>query len=194
MRRDAGPGVVRDFSQPEFRGGQLASAPRVGGESSSSTRGGGMARLLRRAGRGPGPGSSSPAPATADVSDAFICYSRRDREFVERLHAALVAAGKEVYVDWEDIPTLVARLRGRALQRDRRCRHVPDRAEPGLARLAELRARDRPGGGAGQAAEAAQPARRGRDSRPRRAAEAAVDRLHAGCGVRRRGPQSSCRR
>ena len=63
-----------------------------------------MARLLRRAGQGPGTGPSSPAPATAAVSDAFICYSRRDREFVERLHAALAAAGKEVYVDWEDIP------------------------------------------------------------------------------------------
>jgi WD40 repeat protein len=37
-------------------------------------------------------------------SDVFICYSRRDRDFVERLHAALVGGGKEVYVDWEDIP------------------------------------------------------------------------------------------
>jgi WD40 repeat protein len=48
---------------------------------------------------------SSEAAAAASVeSDAFICYSRRDREFVERLHTALVEGGKRVYVDWEDIP------------------------------------------------------------------------------------------
>src|SRR5262245_50046514 len=84
--------------------GSLAGAARVGGELGSSTRGGGVARLLRRGSRRPGTGSSSPAPAAAAESDAFICYSRRDREFVVRLHAALAAAGKDVYVDWEDIP------------------------------------------------------------------------------------------
>ena len=48
--------------------------------------------------------SSGAAPEAGDRSDVFLCYSRRDREFVERLHAALHAGGKEVYVDWEDIP------------------------------------------------------------------------------------------
>jgi TIR domain/WD domain, G-beta repeat len=48
--------------------------------------------------------SNEQASAATASSDAFICYSRRDREFVQQLHAALVAAGKEIYVDWEDIP------------------------------------------------------------------------------------------
>jgi WD40 repeat protein len=38
------------------------------------------------------------------VPDVFISYSRRDREFVERLSAALEAQGKDAWVDWEDIP------------------------------------------------------------------------------------------
>ena len=33
-----------------------------------------------------------------------ISYSRIDIEFVRRLHDALAEAGKDVYVDWEDIP------------------------------------------------------------------------------------------
>jgi WD40 repeat protein len=56
--------------------------------------------LLRR----PLKGSDGQAPAVTPASDAFICYSRRDRDFVLRLHGALAAAGKEIYVDWEDIP------------------------------------------------------------------------------------------
>src|SRR4051794_20156584 len=61
--------------------GPLAAARRVDGESLSSTRGGGVVRLLRRAAQGAGNRSSQPAPATAAVCDAFICYSRRDRAF-----------------------------------------------------------------------------------------------------------------
>ena len=38
------------------------------------------------------------------MPDVFISYSRRDREFVEKLHAALVARGKDVWIDFEDIP------------------------------------------------------------------------------------------
>jgi len=38
------------------------------------------------------------------VSDVFLSYSRLDREFALRLHAALVARGKDVWVDEEDIP------------------------------------------------------------------------------------------
>jgi WD40 repeat protein len=37
------------------------------------------------------------------MPDVFISYSRRDLEFVHRLHASLVASGKDVWVDWQDI-------------------------------------------------------------------------------------------
>jgi hypothetical protein len=43
-------------------------------------------------------------PADGVGTDVFLSYSRRDRDFVERLNAALVDGGKHVYVDWEDIP------------------------------------------------------------------------------------------
>jgi len=36
--------------------------------------------------------------------DAFVSYSRRDGEFVQRLVAALAANGKDLWVDLEDIP------------------------------------------------------------------------------------------
>jgi len=39
-------------------------------------------------------------PAASAWFDVFICYSRRDREFVERINAALGDGGKNVYVDW----------------------------------------------------------------------------------------------
>jgi WD40 repeat protein len=46
-------------------------------------------------------------PAAEDAPggtwDAFVSYSRRDRGFVEWLHAELEKRGKDVYVDW-DIP------------------------------------------------------------------------------------------
>lgn len=38
------------------------------------------------------------------VNDIFISYSRRDKEFVARLHAALAALGRDAWIDWEDIP------------------------------------------------------------------------------------------
>ncbi|MDX6698253.1 MAG: hypothetical protein QOE65_1650 [Solirubrobacteraceae bacterium] len=41
------------------------------------------------------------------MADAFISYSRGDKAFVQRLHAALRDRGKEVWVDWEDIPASV---------------------------------------------------------------------------------------
>src|SRR4026208_2569166 len=37
-------------------------------------------------------------------SDVFISYSRRDREVVERLTAALKARGRSVWVDFAEIP------------------------------------------------------------------------------------------
>lgn len=38
------------------------------------------------------------------MADVFISYSRKDKEFVQRLHGALARRSKDVWVDWEDIP------------------------------------------------------------------------------------------
>lgn len=43
-------------------------------------------------------------PATFNMSDVMISYSRKDREFVQRLDKALRDSGREVWIDWEDIP------------------------------------------------------------------------------------------
>lgn len=40
-------------------------------------------------------------------ANLFISYSRRNKEFVQELHAALEATGREVWVDWENIPVAV---------------------------------------------------------------------------------------
>lgn len=38
------------------------------------------------------------------MSDVMISYSRRNADFVKQLHAQLTSEGKDVWVDWEDIP------------------------------------------------------------------------------------------
>ena len=38
------------------------------------------------------------------MSDVFISYSRRDADFMRRLHSALSAQNRDIWVDWEDIP------------------------------------------------------------------------------------------
>lgn len=38
------------------------------------------------------------------MADIFISYSRKDANFMRRLHAALSEHGRDVWVDWEDIP------------------------------------------------------------------------------------------
>ena len=38
------------------------------------------------------------------MADVFVSYSRADGAFVRELHAFLTERGKEVWVDWEDIP------------------------------------------------------------------------------------------
>ncbi|MGC9502989.1 toll/interleukin-1 receptor domain-containing protein [Baaleninema sp.] len=38
------------------------------------------------------------------MTDAFISYCRRNKEFVQRLHKAFSEHQREVWVDWEDIP------------------------------------------------------------------------------------------
>ncbi len=35
--------------------------------------------------------------------DLFISYSRRDKDFVQRLHQVLITDQQAVWVDWEDI-------------------------------------------------------------------------------------------
>lgn len=41
---------------------------------------------------------------SSDFSDVFVSYRRKDVEFVKPFVAQLRAAGKEVWIDWEDIP------------------------------------------------------------------------------------------
>jgi hypothetical protein len=38
------------------------------------------------------------------MSDVFISYSRKDKEFAETLHTALETSGKDAWIDWQDIP------------------------------------------------------------------------------------------
>ncbi|MEB3292185.1 MAG: toll/interleukin-1 receptor domain-containing protein, partial [Synechococcales bacterium] len=38
------------------------------------------------------------------MTDVFISYSRKDKEFVQTLHNALVQNHRDTWVDWEDIP------------------------------------------------------------------------------------------
>jgi|SRR5262245_42036883 len=38
------------------------------------------------------------------MADLFISYSRKDKDFVQRLAQALLAHKREAWVDWKDIP------------------------------------------------------------------------------------------
>ena len=38
------------------------------------------------------------------MTDVFISYSRKDREFARRLHDMLIHANRDVWFDWGDIP------------------------------------------------------------------------------------------
>jgi WD40 repeat protein len=38
------------------------------------------------------------------MGDVFISYSRRDKDFVRRLHDAFARVGRNMWVDWKDIP------------------------------------------------------------------------------------------
>jgi hypothetical protein len=38
------------------------------------------------------------------MSDVFISYSRKDKVFVQQLHAALLEKQQDTWIDWEDIP------------------------------------------------------------------------------------------
>lgn len=41
------------------------------------------------------------------MSDVFVSYSRRDKPAVQQLHDALADRGKDVWIDWHDIPKAV---------------------------------------------------------------------------------------
>ena len=41
------------------------------------------------------------------MSDIFISYSRKDKDFVKILHSELTKLNRDVWVDWEDIPPIV---------------------------------------------------------------------------------------
>ena len=38
------------------------------------------------------------------MADVFVSYSRKDTAFVRELHDFLTESGKDVWVDWDDIP------------------------------------------------------------------------------------------
>lgn len=38
------------------------------------------------------------------MADAFISYSRKDKDLVRALHDALNQRGRDTWIDWEDIP------------------------------------------------------------------------------------------
>ncbi|WP_421657227.1 toll/interleukin-1 receptor domain-containing protein [Leptothermofonsia sp. ETS-13] len=46
------------------------------------------------------------APFTEEpgMTDVFISYSRKDKDFVKTLHTALANHNREAWVDWQDIP------------------------------------------------------------------------------------------
>lgn len=46
----------------------------------------------------------TPSSTTKEKIRVFISYSRRDKEFVQKLHSGLTDAGVETWVDWEGIP------------------------------------------------------------------------------------------
>jgi TIR domain len=48
----------------------------------------------------PGLGNSS----QRTEMDVFISHSRRDKAFVQKLHAAFLKEKREVWVDWDGIP------------------------------------------------------------------------------------------
>lgn len=43
-------------------------------------------------------------PRQAGMTDAFISYSRKDKPFVQKLYEALKESGREVWIDWGNIP------------------------------------------------------------------------------------------
>jgi|SRR5215211_3420713 hypothetical protein len=42
------------------------------------------------------------------MTDVFVCYSRKDQDFVQNLHEALELRNRDTWVDYEDIPATAA--------------------------------------------------------------------------------------
>ena len=74
------------------------------------------------------------------MADVFVSYSRKDGEFVHELYDVLTAAGRDVWVDWEDIPP-ASEWEQDDLRLDRRGRERRLRRQPELARVEVLRRR-----------------------------------------------------
>ena len=62
-------------------------------------------------GQGQGIESAGESTRSKRMTTAFISYSRKDTEFVRRLHAVLTQQGLEGWVDWEGIPPAADWLR-----------------------------------------------------------------------------------
>ena len=41
------------------------------------------------------------------MTDLFISYSRRDKNFIQKLHQTLAEQGRDIWVDYDDIPPAV---------------------------------------------------------------------------------------
>ena len=74
------------------------------------------------------------------MADVFVSYSRKDGAFVHELYDVLAAAGRDVWVDWEDIPP-ASQWEQDDLRLDRRGRERRLRRQPELARVEVLRRR-----------------------------------------------------
>src|SRR4051794_27668685 len=46
-----------------------------------------------------------------NVGDVFVSYARADTAFVRQLHALLRGMGRELWIDWKDIPPTAEWLR-----------------------------------------------------------------------------------
>jgi hypothetical protein len=42
--------------------------------------------------------------ADSTMADVFISYSRKDTDFVRRLHESLGQHNRDIWIDWQDIP------------------------------------------------------------------------------------------
>lgn len=80
------------MSQPQPAPSETPPAPESPATTSPSATPQAPARLQR------GPAIDRPK------SNVFISYSRRNKDFMQRLYAALSADRRDVWVDWEDIP------------------------------------------------------------------------------------------
>lgn len=46
----------------------------------------------------------TPLDKSCKMTNVFISYSRKDKEFVQKLHATLQQCHRDIWIDWQDIP------------------------------------------------------------------------------------------